>query len=68
MGKTLVSWKEIQVGDFYLDIGMDGIIKHAYCIKTSDNTYFNLEENRRYTKLKVHNELPKYYICDYEVW
>ena len=69
MGKLLekkcLTWNELQIGDFYLDINVN---RHNYCIKVGDNTYFDLDENRMYRHLKTLYEMPGYYKCEYEVW
>jgi hypothetical protein len=56
------TWNELQIGDFYLDN------RCHYCIKIGDNTFFDLDKNRMYRKMKILNDLTTYYKCDYEVW
>lgn len=63
--KTLLCWSELHIGDFFLDVGFK---RHNYCLKLSKSMYFDLEDNRIHRRLKVPNEMPRYFICDYEVW
>ena len=65
MEKPCLTWSELKIGDFFLDIGYR---RHNYCIKIGNNTYFDLEEDRMCRRLKVLHEMPRYYKCDYEVW
>lgn len=62
---SCLTWSELQIGDFYLDVGFN---RFNHCIKIGDNTFFDLETNHIYRKLKVKHEMPRYYKCDYEVW
>ena len=63
MAQNLIYWNDLQIGDFFLDADL-----LHYSIKICDNTFFDLETNHTYRKMKIQNEKPKYYKCDYEVW
>jgi len=61
--RTHLCWSELQIGDFYLDVR----VMH-YCIKIGDNTFFDLDTDHTYRKVKVQHEIQRYIKCDYEVW
>lgn len=63
--RTCLCWSELKPGDFFLDVGYR---RHNYCIKLSDNMYFDLEEKRMHRKLMVSNEMPRYFLCQYGVF
>lgn len=63
--EKLFCWSELQIGDFFLDVGVN---RFNHGIKIGDNTFFDLETNHTYRKMKIQHEMPRYFKCDYEVW